>query len=61
MVNFKETIIFQGSIGDPTFSWEGSNIFRGVGGGWGGGEGTQLLIPYRNPYSLCSSRGGGGA
>ena len=33
-----------------------SNFFRGGGGGGGG----QLLIPYRNPYNLWFSRGGGG-
>ena len=29
---------------------------------WGGGGGgrVQLLIPYRNPYNLGFSRGGGG-
>ena len=56
MVNFKETINFQGSRGGPTFS-------RGGGGGptfsRGGGGGVQLLIPYRNPYNLCFSRGSG--
>ena len=36
----KKTIIFQGSVGGPTFS-----------GGGGGGR-IQLLIPYRNPYNF---------
>ena len=37
----------------------GSNIFQG-GGGPTFSEGVQLLIPYRNPYNLWFSRGGGG-
>ena len=32
----------------------GSNFFQGRGG-------VQLLIPYRNPYNLWFSRGGGGS
>ena len=28
--------------------------------GGGGGGGFQLVIPYRNPYNLWFSRGGGG-
>ena len=44
MLMSKKTICFQGSRGGPTFS-------RG---------GVQLLIPYRNPYNVWFSRGGGG-
>ena len=42
----KNSIIFQGSRGGPTFSrgGGGSNFFQGGG--------IQLLIPYRNPYNL---------
>ena len=46
MVNFKENYHFS------RFQ-TGSNIFQGGGG-------VQLLIPYRNPYNLWFSRGGGG-
>ena len=47
MVISKKTIIFQGSRGDPTFS-SGVQLFpSGVGG-----RGVQLLIPYRNKYTL---------
>ena len=55
MVNFEENYHFS------RFQ-RGSNIFQG----WGWGEGptfsrVQLLIPYRNPYNLWFSRGGGGS
>ena len=46
--------IFQGSRGGPTYS-RGVQLFPG-----GGGGGVKLLIPYRNPYNLWFSRGGGG-
>ena len=41
-----------------------STFFPGGGGGGGGRDptfsrGIQLLIPYRLPYNLCFSRGGG--
>ena len=45
MVNFKENYHFS------RFQ-RGSNIFQGGGG-------VHLLIPYRNPYYLWFSRGGG--
>ena len=48
MVNFKENYHFSRFQGGPTFSRGG-----------GGGVGVQLLIPYRNPYILWFSRGGG--
>ena len=47
----KKTIHFQGSRGDPTFS-------RGGGVQFFSGGGIQLLVPYRNRYSLWFSRGG---
>ena len=48
MVNFKDNYhFFKVLEGGPTFS-------RGMGG-------VQLLIPYRNPYNLRFSRGGGGS
>ena len=53
----KEIIIFRGSTrGAPTF-------FQGGGGGptFSNVGGIQLLIPYRIPYYLCFSRGGGGS
>ena len=53
MVNFKEIDHFS------RFQ-RGSNIFQGGGGPTFSREGgVQLLIPYRNPYNLWFSRGGG--
>ena len=49
MVKFKENYHFS------RFQ-RGSNIFQG-GGGPTFSRGVQLLIPYRNPYNLCFSRG----
>ena len=49
MGDFKEIYHFQGSRGGPNFSRGGPLFFQGV----------QLLIPYRNPYNLWFSRGGG--
>ena len=50
MVNFKEIyLFFKVPEGVQHFPGGGSNIFQGV----------QLLIPYRNPYKLWFSRGGG--
>ena len=47
-----KTIIFQGSRRGPTFSRGGGvQIFPGGG--------VQSLIPYRIPYNLSFSRGGG--
>ena len=46
MFYFQENNIFQGSRGAPTFFL--------------GGEGAQLLIPYRNPYNFSFFWGGGG-
>ena len=53
----KKSIIFQGSRGGPTFSRGGPTFSRGVQLFPGG---VQLLVPYRNPYNLWFSRGGGG-
>ena len=53
---------FKGNYNFSRFQ-RGSNIFsRGGGGGRGptfSRGGIQLLIPYRIPYNLCFSRGGG--
>ena len=46
VVTFKENYYL------PRFKW-GWNIFQGEGG-------VQLLFPYRNPYNVWFSRGGGG-
>ena len=53
MVNFNEIYHFSRLE-------RGSNIFQGGGGSnFFQGGGVQLLIPYRNPYNLWFSRGGG--
>ena len=54
MINFKEIYHFSRLE-------RGSNIFQGGGGVqlFPGGGGVQLLIPYRKPYNLWFSRGGG--
>ena len=52
MVNFKEIYHFS------RFQ-RGSKIFQGGGPTFSRGGGVQLLIPYRNPYNLWFSRGGG--
>ena len=55
MVNFKETHHFSRfQTGSNIFQGGGLTFSRGEGGG-----GVQLLIPYRNPYNLWFSRGGG--
>ena len=59
MVNFKEKYHFS------RFRRVFPNFSSGRGGGGqlfpGGGGGVQLHIPYRNPYNLWFSRGGGGS
>ena len=52
----EQTILFQGSRGDPTFSRGGGSNFFPEGGGGGGGPNANF---YRNPYNLCFDRGGG--
>ena len=58
MVNSKNTIIFQGSRGGPTFSRGGggrSNFFGGGGGGGGGG--SNCLFPIET-HITCDFPGG---
>ena len=50
MVNFKE--IYHSS----RFQSGGGNLFQGGSNFF---QGVLLLIPYRNPYNLWISRGGG--
>ena len=51
---YRETILFQGSRGGPTFTRGGVQLFP-RGGGGGGGPNANF---YRNPYNLWFSRGG---
>ena len=52
MVNYKEKFHLPRFQRGPTFSRGGVQLFPGR-------SGVQLLIPYRNPYILLFSRGGG--